>query len=64
MKIDGRKLDLALARQCKSLHDLRTDLSPTTLVKARNGGELTPKTVGRLAQLLGADPAELLKEEA
>ena len=64
MKVDDHKLDLILARRCKSLNDLRSDLSPATLVKVRNGEDLRPKTVGRLAQLLGVDPAELLKEEA
>lgn len=60
VKIVGSKLDLVLARQCKSLTDLRTDLSPSTLVKIRNGEELRPKTVGRLAKLLGCDPADII----
>lgn len=60
MKIVSKKLELVLARQCKSLADLRGSISSTTLVKARNGGELRPKTVGRLAQLLECDPADLI----
>lgn len=63
MKVVGDKLDLILARQCKSLTDLRGSISPTTLVKVRNGGELRPKTVGRLAQLLECDPADIIAQE-
>jgi len=62
VKISKNKLDIALARQCKSLRDLRGDLAPGTLVKINNGDELRAKTVGRLAQLLNCDPAELVQE--
>lgn len=61
LKVISSKLDLVLARQCKSLTDLRSDLSPRTLVKIRNGEELRPKTVGRLAQLLNCDPADIVE---
>ena len=63
LKVANSKLDIVLARQSKSLHELRSDISPTTLVKIRHGGELRPKTVGRLAQLLGCDPADLVAQE-
>lgn len=63
MRICKSKLDLALARQCKSLSDLRSDFSPKTLVMINNGAELRTKTVGRLARLLKCDPAELVAEE-
>lgn len=62
MKISKSKLDLALARQCKSLTDLRGDLAPNTLVKINNGEELRTKTVGHLARLLKCDPADIVEE--
>lgn len=63
MRINQSKLELVLARRCKSLHDLRGSLAARTLVKIRNGEDLRPKTVGRLAQLLDCDPAGIIKEE-
>lgn len=61
MKVVNNRLDLVLARQCKSLTDLRKDFSPATLAKIRNGEELRPKTVDRLARLLNCDPADLVE---
>lgn len=64
MKIDINKMDLTLARQRRSMHELRGDgLSPKTLTKIRRGEDIRPKAVGALAAALGVDPAELLKEE-
>ena len=61
MKISKSKLDLALARQCKSLTDLRMDFAPNTLARINNGEELRTKTVGQLAKLLNCDPADLVE---
>lgn len=63
MHVSKSKIDLVLARQCKSLRDLRNGLSPSTLAKVRSGEALRPKTVGKLAQLLGCDPTDILEEE-
>jgi DNA-binding Xre family transcriptional regulator len=65
MKIDRRKLDLALARSCKSLVDLRGEFSSATLTKLRNNSdyEVAPKTIGRLARALGVPPEELIVSE-
>lgn len=64
MKIDNHKLDLLLARQCKSMSALRSKgLSPQTLTRIRCGEDVQPKTVGVLAAALGVDPAELITEE-
>lgn len=62
LRITKSKLDLALARQCKSLTDLRGEFAPKTLVKINNGEELRTKTVGQLARLLKCDPADLISE--
>lgn len=63
MRISKNKLDLVLARRCMALTDLRPHLAPNTLVKIKAGEELRTKTVGRLAQLLECDPADIIVEE-
>lgn len=61
MKIDPKKLDLHLARECKSLSDLRDGTSPQTLKRIRRGEEVQPKTAGRIAKALGCDVADILE---
>ena len=63
MKIDVKKLDLALARQCKSTIDLHNGTSPQTLKRIRRGEEVKPKTVGRIARALGVDVEEIIEKE-
>lgn len=63
MKIDINKLNLVLARQCKSIADLRTGTSPQTLQRIRHGGEVQPRTAGRIARALNVDVAEILEME-
>lgn len=62
MKIDHKKLELFLARECKSLSDLREGSSPQTLKRIRNGEEVKPRTAGRIAKALNCDVADLLEE--
>ncbi len=61
LKVDKNKLDIVLARRCKSLHDLRGNFSPGTLVKINQGAEVKAKTVGRLSQLLDCDPVDIIE---
>lgn len=65
MKIDKHKLDIALAKRCKSMTDLREDFSPFVLSKMRNNPnyEPSPKTVGRLANVLQVEVEELIHME-
>lgn len=63
MKISKGKLELVLARGCKSITDLRLGTSPQTLTKASKGGNLRPSTVGRIAKALGVDVAEIIEQE-
>ena len=65
MKINARKFDLALARQCKSASDLRGFLSPTTLTKIRNNPDyvLTTRTVGKIAKALNVDVEDIIEKE-
>ena len=60
LRVCKQKLDIALARRCISIYALRNEMSPATLSKIANGGEVRAKTVGRLARLLDCDPAELI----
>ena len=63
MKIDHNKLELLLARKCKSLSDLRDGTSPQTLRRIQRGEDVKPKTAGRIARALGCDPADILEGE-
>ena len=40
MKISEKKLDIALAKKCMSLTDLRSDFSSCTLYRVKNGEAL------------------------
>lgn len=62
MKVDPQKLDLFLARKCKSLSDLRDGTSPQTLKRIRQGNDVQPKTVGRIANALGVDVADIIEK--
>lgn len=63
MKISITKLELQMARACKTREDLRDVLSAGTLRRIRTGEDLRPATVGRIARALGVDVAEIVKEE-
>lgn len=60
MRIDVSKLDLALARRCMSLRNLRSNISSQTLTRIRKGDDITPRTLGRIAEALGVDPADII----
>ena len=63
MKINNHKLDLQLARQCKAMSDLRSITSSQTLTRIRQGDNIKPSTLGRIAKALNVDPTELIEEE-
>lgn len=63
MRVDITKMDLLLARQCMSLRDLRAGTSSQTLTRIRRGEDITPKTLGRIAKVLGCDPADIAAKE-
>lgn len=60
MKIDNRKLDLQLARQCKTISDLRSVTSSQTMTRIRQGDNIKPSTLGRIAKALNCDPVDIL----
>lgn len=64
MKIDPNKMEIALARQCMDMQSLYTrGISSQTVFRLKHGGELRPKTVGRIAKLLEVDPTEIIQED-
>lgn len=64
MRVDTKKMDLYLARECKTASSLRNGVSPQTLTKVQNGKEVRPITVGKIARLLNCDPEDLIAKEA
>ena len=64
MRIDNKKLDMELARNCVSLSALRDNgISPQTMTRIRNGADVKPVTVGKIAKALGVDPVEIIETE-
>lgn len=64
MKISITKLELQMARACKTREDLREVLSDGTLRRIRTGADMRPATLGRIARALGVDVIEIMKEES
>ena len=64
MKVDRRKLELAMARACMESRDLpaAAGLPRPTVQNAIIGKGVRPATLGRIAKALNVDPAELLEE--
>jgi len=64
MKICKRKLDIALAEQCKNASDLHAEgIPPATLAHIRKGKSTTTKTLGKIAKALNVPVERLLKQE-
>ena len=66
MKVDRKKLELAMARACMNRADLiiAAKIPENTVKNVLYGKNVRPGTLGRVARVLGVDPAELLAEEA
>lgn len=64
MKIDKKKLTLAMARLCMDSTDLEkaTELPRPTLNNAISGRGIRPSTLGKIARALNCDPADLIEE--
>lgn len=66
LKLDRKKLDIAMAKKCYNLTDLikKSGVCYSSIVKI--SGErmtLTTRTLGKLAKALDVDPTELIKDE-
>lgn len=64
MLINPKKLELCLARACKSELELRETVSPQTLLRIRKGIHVKPKTVGRIARALKVDVTDIIENAA
>lgn len=63
MKISKSKFEIALARACKNVRQLRGEVSQTSIARAIEGRDIMPATAGRLARALGVDVAEIIETE-
>ena len=62
MKVSMKKLDIALASQCKTASNLRPGISPQTLQKIKRGEEIRSDSAGRIARALGIDVVDIIEE--
>ena len=63
MRVDSKKLNIALANQCKSASELRDILSPATISRVRREERINTKTAGKIAKALNVAVEDLLFEE-
>ena len=63
MRVDRKKLELAMARACMNSADLpeAAQLPRPTVNNVIVGKSVRPKTVGRIARALNCDPATILE---
>lgn len=65
MKVNRRKLDLAMARACMNSADLpdATGLPRPTVQNVIVGKSVRPATLGKIAKALNVDPEEIIEGE-
>ena len=65
MKIDSKKIRLAMARACMNTQNLAAaaEMPPQTINGALRERSIRPATLGRIARALGVDVTEIIKEE-
>ncbi len=65
MKVNRKRLELAMARTCMNTADLvaASGLPGTTVQNAIVGKGVRPGTLGRIAKALGVDPTEIMEKE-
>ena len=63
MVIDNAKLNIALARQCMDIAELKSCVSSQTLTRIRRCEDIKPSTLGKIAKALGVDPTEIMEQE-
>ena len=65
MKINRKKLELAMARACKRRKDMLydSDLCERTLERAFLGYNIRPDNVGKIAKALDCDVMDIVENE-
>lgn len=61
MKISKTKLELAKARACMSTEDMIKAGIPKGTLNNACRGDVSPKTAGRIAKILGVDVTEIIE---
>ena len=63
MKVNRKKLELAMARACMTSAELpaAAGMPRPTVQNAVVGKSVRPATVGKIARALGVDPAEIIE---
>lgn len=65
MRLDRKKLQIAMARKCKKRNDiLEAGVKNSVLGRALRGCSIRPDTAGKIAQAIGVDVTEILMEES
>jgi DNA-binding Xre family transcriptional regulator len=65
MRIDNKKLDIAIAEACLTVNELsqQSGVNIVTLTRLRKGAQETmPKTVGKIAKALHISVEELIQK--
>ena len=64
MKVNRRKLELAMARACMNPQDLAkaAEMPPQTVNGVLRGRSVRPATLGRVARALQVDVIDIIKE--
>lgn len=65
MKIDRKKVEIAMARACMSVNDIAdtSGVNKRSVSKFLNGCEARPVSVGKIAKALGVDVTEIIAED-
>lgn len=65
MKVDRRKLEIAMARACLNTEELATlaNMPRPTLNNVIVGKKVRTATIGKVAKALGVDVTEILADE-
>lgn len=63
MRVNPKKMDLFIAKKGCELYELAklSGVAYTTLNRVRNGHGTTPATVGKIANALNCNPADLIE---
>lgn len=65
MKVNKKKMQIALARKCMSLSEAAkvADMPYQSVLNAQKGRGISPVTLGKIARALGVDPEEIVDNE-
>lgn len=65
MKINKKKMELAMARACMNVSNIsdKSGVSRKTVAGAKDGRKIDPAKCGRIAKALGVDPEEIIEKD-